>query len=435
MQSSFNWRSACTLLLAGSVLCLPHLLLSQSSGAAQISGTIFDQTSAVVPNAQVKMIQDNTGQVKSTASSANGAYMLSNLPVGPYTLDVTASGFRHYIQKGIVLAVGDQVQLPVALTLGAVTQEVEVSAEANMVQTQETSISNLVDQQRIIDLPLNGRAATQLILLSGGAASSPAFSFGGGGPAIVTTKTYTSSVAISVAGQQATGNDFLLDGGDNIDAFSNTNLPYPFPDALQEFSVQTSGLSAQYGVHPGAAVNVVTKAGTNQFHGDLFEFLRNGVFNGRNYFATAQDTLHRNQFGGVVGGPVILPHIYNGRGKLFGFFGYQNTIQRTAPPSTISFVPTQAMLNGDFSARESGACQSSGKPLTITDPNTGNAFSASQVSPTRFSAQALALLKYIPLSTDPLGCGKMTYGIPTPSNETQYIGRVDWPTSEKRLSP
>ena len=431
MRGSFSRKSFWILLLALSVVCDPHLLLSQSSGAAQIGGLITDQTSAVVPNAEVKMIQGNTGQIRSTVSSANGSYVLPNLPVGPYTLDVVAAGFRHYVQKGIVLAVGDQVQLPVTLQVGDVTQEVQVSAEASLVQTQETSISNLVDQQRMVDLPLNGRAATQLILLSGGAASAPAFSFGGS-VAIVTTKTYTSSVAVTVAGQQSTGNDYLMDGGDNIDAFSNTNLPYPFPDALQEFSVQTSGLSAQYGLHPGAAVNVVTKSGTNQFHGDLFEFLRNGDFNGRLYFATAQDTLHRNQFGGTVGGPFLIPHLFDGRNKLFGFFGYQNTIQRTAPPATISFVPTQAMLNGDFSARESAACQSSGKPLTIIDPNTNSAFAGSQVSQMRFSQQALALLKYIPVSTDPLGCGKITYGIPTPSNETQYIGRTDWATSAKQ---
>src|SRR5665213_639890 len=150
MQGSINWRSVWILLFALSIVCLPHLLLSQSSGAAQISGLITDQTSAVVPNAQVRAVQDNTGQVRSTVSSANGSYSLPNLPVGPYTLDITAPGFRHYIQKGIVLAVGEQVQLTISLKLGEVAQEVEVSAEANLVQTQETSISNLVDQQRIV---------------------------------------------------------------------------------------------------------------------------------------------------------------------------------------------------------------------------------------------------------------------------------------------
>jgi hypothetical protein len=421
MQSSFNWKSGRILLVASIMLCFPQALLPQSSGGAQISGLITDQSSAVVANAEVKAIQSETGQVRTTLSSASGSYIFPNLPVGPYKLEVVAQGFQHYIQSGIVLAVGNNIQVNVLLQVGNVSQEVDVSAEAGLVQTQETSVSELVDQRRIVDLPLNGRQATQLILLSGGAANSPAFA-SGGSVALVTTKTYSGSIAISVAGSQATGNNFLMDGGDNNDAFSNVNLPFPFPDALQEFNVQTSGLSAQYGLHPGAAVNIVTKSGTNQIHGDLFEFLRNGDFNARNYFATAQDTLHRNQFGGTVGAPIV-------REKLFGFFGYQNTIQRTAPPQTISFVPTQAELNGDFSARESGACQSSGKARTIINPNTGQHFPNDQVSPSLFSAQALALLKYIPISTDP--CGKLTYGIPSPSNETQYIGRADWARSVK----
>lgn len=424
MQDSSTLRLGRVLAVALGALCLPQLLLSQATGMAQISGLITDQTSAIVPKAQVKVTQSDTGQVRTTVSSADGTYVLPNLLIGPYTLDVVAQGFQHYIQKGIVLSVGDEVQLNVALQVGDVTQQVVVSAEASLVQTQETSISDLVDQQRIVDLPLNGRAATQLILLAGGSTSVTSLSYGAS-LSIVSTKTYENSVAISVAGQEPTGNNYLLNGGDNTDAYTDTNLPYPFPDALQEFSVQTTGLSAQYGVQAGAAVNAVTKSGTNQFHGDLFEFVRNGDFDGRNYFSSAQDTLRRNQFGGTAGGPVIIPHLYNGKDKLFGFFGYQNTIQRTAPPQTISYVPTQAMLSGNFSTRESAACQSSGKALTIIDPSTGLPFAGDQVSTTRFSSQALALLKYIPVSTDPLGCGKVTYAVPTPTNETQYVGRVD----------
>jgi Carboxypeptidase regulatory-like domain len=404
-----------------SFLCLPSALLAQSTGGAQISGSITDQSAAVVSSAQVKVTQTDTGQVRTTVSSDSGSYTFPNLPVGPYTVEVVAQGFERYLQSGIVLAVGNAVEINIALQVGNVSQEVHVSAQAGLVQTQDTSISELVDKQRIVDLPLNGRQATQLILLSGGSSNSPAYATGGS-LALVTTKTYSGSVAISVAGAQATGNNFLMDGGDNIDAFSNVNLPFPFPDALQEFNVQTSGLSAQYGLHPGAAVNIVTKSGTNHFHGNLFEFLRNGDFNARNYFAAAQDTLHRNQFGGTVGGPIRTD-------KLFGFFGYQNTIQRTAPPQTISFVPTAAELSGDFNARESAACQSNGKARTIINPQTGKAYANNFVSPSSFSPQALNLLKYIPVSSDP--CGKITYGIPTPSNETQYIGRFDWTRSVK----
>ncbi|MGH2509536.1 MAG: TonB-dependent receptor domain-containing protein, partial [Ktedonobacteraceae bacterium] len=227
---------------------------------------------------------------------------------------------------------------------------------------------------------------------------------------------------ISVAGGQPNGNNYLLDGADNNDSHSNVNLPYPFPDALQEFSVQTNGVSARYGVHPGSVVNVVTKSGTNQFHGDLFEFVRNGDFNARNFFAATQDTLRRNQFGGTIGGPIK-------KNTLFFFFGYQGTRERTAPPQSIAFVPTQSMLNGDFSAFESATCQASGQQRIIINPTTAQPYANDYVPPSTFSPQALALLKYVPNTSDP--CGQVTYSIPTPNNDDQYIGRVDWNQSSK----
>jgi hypothetical protein len=279
----------------------------------------------------------------------------------------------------------------------------------------------VVNQRRIIDLPLNGRQATDLILLAGGTTKVPTASFGGSN-ALVTTKNYPGSVAVSVGGGQATGNNYVMDGADNNDTFSNVNLPFPFPDALQEFSVQTNGLSAQFGIHPGTVVNVVTKSGTNQIHGDLFEFVRNGAFNARNFFAATQDTLRRNQFGGTVGAPIK-------KDKIFGLFGYQRTYIRTAPPQTISFVPTKAALNGDFSGLESAACQSSHTHRAITDPVTGQPFPNDQVPVGRFSPQALNLGKYLPVPDNT--CGQVTYAIPNPSDESQYIGRVDWNQSAK----
>jgi len=409
-----------SILLAGLWL-FPGLLQAQSVGGGQIGGVVTDPSGAVVPNAQVKATQADTGQTRSAVSSTNGAYVLPNLPVGHYTLEVVSQGFARHVDSGLILEVGKQVTLNVVLRIGDTTQAVEVAADAAMVQTQDTSVSEVVDQRRIIDLPLNGRQATDLILLAGGTATDPAASFGGAN-ALVTTKSYPNSVSVSVGGSQPTGNNYVMDGGDNNDTFSNVNLPFPFPDALQEFSVQTNGLSAQYGIHPGSTVNVITKSGTNQFHGDLFEFVRNGDFNARNFFAAKQDTLRRNQFGGTLGAPIK-------KDKIFGFFGYQNTLIRTAPPQSISFVPTQAVLNGDFNTFESAPCQSSHTARVITDPLNGKPFANNLVPASRFSPQALSLAKYLPLSSDP--CGQLTYGIPNPSNETQYIGRVDWLQSAK----
>jgi hypothetical protein len=302
------------------------------------------------------------------------------------------------------------------LSLGGTAQQVEVTANASMVQTQETSVSEVVDQKRMVELPLNGRQVTQLILLAG--AASAVNSLGD----IKSSKNYPTSALISVAGGQVDGTNYLLDGAAHIDAWSNINLPFPFPDAMQEFSVQTSTLSARYGIHPGGVVNAVTKSGTNQFHGSAFEFLRNGDLNARDFFAASHDTLKRNQFGGTIGGPIL-------KNRLFGFFGYQGTRTRTAPPSSIAFVPTQAVLNGDFSQLESAACRANGQPRTITNPATGQAFANAHVDPTLFNPQAVKLLKDVPVSSDP--CGKLTYAVPMPQGEDQYIGRIDWNKSSK----
>jgi hypothetical protein len=414
-------RRIAAMLIAGFGLLLPGRALAQSAGGAQISGIITDPSGAVVPGAQVKATLTSTGQVRETVSTSNGSYVLPNLPVGPYTLEVITQGFERYVNSGIVLEVGNQVQVNIPLRLGDTNQQVQVTADAAMVQTQNTSLSEVISQRRIIDLPLNGRQATDLILLAGGAMKVPTASFGGA-QSIVTTKNYTGSAAVSVGGGQASGNNYIMDGGDNNDTFSNVNLPFPFPDALQEFSVETNGLSSQFGRHPGSAVNAVTKSGTNQIHGSLFEFIRNGDFNARNFFAATHDSLRRNQFGGTVGAPVK-------KDKLFGFFGYQRTFLRTAPPQSISFVPTQAIYNGDFSGLESAGCQSTRTHRTIIDPTNNQPFPNDFVSPTRFSPEALALTKYLPISPDP--CGRVTYAIPNPSDESQYIGRVDWNQSSK----
>ncbi|MGH9377334.1 MAG: TonB-dependent receptor domain-containing protein [Terriglobia bacterium] len=404
-------------LIALALLFNPASLGAQAVASAQIHGVITDATGAVIPNAKVRVTQTATGMTRTTATNSSGAYVLPSLPVGPYTFEVQAPGFENYIQSGIILEVGNNVALNVAMKVGAVSQQVAVQANATMVQTQNTSVSEVIDQRRMVDLPLNGRLATDLMILAGASLHSPVTGD------FASSKNYSSSAVISVAGGQGNGNDYLMDGADNNDSFSNVNLPYPFPDALQEFSVETNGLSARYGLHPGSVMNVVTKSGTNGFHGDLFEFVRNGVFNARSWNAPTQDTLRRNQFGGTVGGPIK-------KDKLFFFFGYQGTRTRTSPPSTTSHVPTaQVLTTGDFSAIESATCQSKGA-RTIKNPFTGQTFANGQVPTNLFNQQALNLLKYIPTSSDP--CGQITYGIPNPSDENQYLGRVDWTISSKQ---
>jgi hypothetical protein len=397
-------------------------LCAQSVSGAQIAGVVKDPSGANVGGAEIKATNTNTNVERMTRTDSSGAYVLPNLPLGPYKLEVSAPGFEGYQQTGILLGVGGDITINVPLTIGNAQQEIKVTADASMVETHDTAVSQVIDQKRVLDLPLNGRQVSTLVLLSGGAVN--ATSTGD----LVSTKNYGSSniagtAAASIGGGQGNGTNYMMDGGDNNDPFSAVSAPFPFPDAVQEFAVQTGGLSARYGVHPAGAVNVITRSGTNQFHGSAFEFLRNGDVNAHNFFAATADPLKRNQFGGTVGGPVK-------KSRIFFFFGYQGTRIRTAPAQTISHVETAAVLNGDFSTLESGACQSTGKAKAITNPATGTVFPGSQVPVSLFNAQALALLKYIPVSSNP--CGTIVYAVPNPQEENQYLGRVDWTVSSKQ---
>jgi hypothetical protein len=389
-------------------LALPSPARAQAVAIAQVSGIVTDPTGAAIANAQVRMIETEKQAVHTTVTDAQGQYVLPGLPVGPYRLEVTVSGFKDYAQTGIVLQVNNNIQINVPMQVGAVSEKVEVSATASMVETKENSISSVVDQRGINDLPLNGRQATQLILSLGAASYGDAGDTG--------SKTFFSSTRISVAGGQGNGTAYLLDGGDNTDAMSNVNLPFPFPDALQEFSVETSAVSSRFGIHPGATVNVVTKSGTNAFHGDLFEFLRNGDLNARNFFALSRDSLKRNQYGGTAGGRIV-------RDKLFFFGGFQGTINRSNPPSTSTRIPTTAMLAGNFSAVASAAC--GGKPLI--NPFANNApFPGNQVPVGLLNPVSVkTATQYLPIGAADQ-CGNVTYGIPITGDENQYIGRVDW---------
>ena len=417
MLGMYRVGAACALAIFGIVLMgvFAPPMAAQSVAIAQVSGRVLDPTGAPIAGAQVRIIETGKQQRHETASDGEGRYTFPNLPIGSYRMEVQASGFKLYSQSGILLQVGNSVEINPTLAVGSVNESIEVTASAEMVETRETSISQVIDQRRIVDLPLNGRQPTQLIVLSGAAVTAP-----GGG--MTGSKNYASSTTISVAGGQANGVNYLLDGGDHNDNATNVNLPVPFPDALQEFSVQTSSLPARYGLHPGAVVNAVTKSGTNSMHGDLFEFLRNGNVNARNTFAPRHDTLKRNQFGGTFGDKII-------RDKLFFFGGFQATRQRTDPPQTVAYVPTAAVMNGDFSAIDSGNCVSGGKGRQLVDPITKTKFAGNQIPVSRFNPQALNLLKYVPVSGDP--CGKITYGIRRTGDENQGIGRIDWVQSTR----
>lgn len=391
-------------------LCFAAMAWSQAT--SQIQGTVRDPTGAAVPEAVVKATQTSTGLVRTVTTGAAGDYVLSNLPLGPYRLDVTKAGFANYAQTGIVLQVAVNPTVDVSLKIGTASESVQVEANAAQVETQATGVGQVLENQRILELPLNGRNPADLITLSG--------------PAVVASTSSSRSwqgtsggEGISVAGGTSFGTTYRLDGAMHNNPYDNFNMPLPFPDALQEFKVETSALTAQNGVHSGAAVNAVTKSGTNNFHGDAFEFIRNGALDARNFFAASRDTLKRNQFGGTVGGPLI-------HNKLFFFVGFQGTTTRTAPPTNFGFVPTAAMIAGDFTAYASAACQ--GKNVTLP---ASLGFVGNKINPALLSPAAVAIAtKYLPKTNDP--CGKSFFSVPTNQNEIQGVARFDYQVSDKQ---
>ncbi|HJT89510.1 MAG TPA: carboxypeptidase-like regulatory domain-containing protein, partial [Bryobacteraceae bacterium] len=380
----------------------------QAVSTSQIKGTVHDASGLAVPGASVKATQTATGAARTTVSGADGGYVLTDLPVGPYQLEVTKEGFTKYVQTGIVLQVASNPTIDVALKVGSVTEQVQVQADAAMVETQNTGVGQVIDSQRIVDLPLVGRQVQDLITFAGGATQ-------GSDSVQLSARNYPNVQAFSVAGGMSGGITYVLDGATHNDVYTMANMPLPFPDALQEFKLQTGALPAQYGLHSAAAVNAVTKSGTNEFHGDAFEFVRNYKFNARQFFSPTIDNLKRNQFGGTLGGPIR-------KNKLFFFGAYQATLTRQAPNGILSFVPTPVMLQGNLAAFASTPCQA--RPITVRDPFTGAPLPGNQIPASELSPQALAIAGKLPPSADP--CGRTTYGAIVQDNEHFGVGKVDY---------
>ncbi len=294
-------------------LALP--LLAGAQGQGSITGTVTDPSGAVVISAQVKVADPATGFARTTTTDSEGHYAISSLRPADYNVTVTAPSFRTFTENEVTLLADQVLTLNPKLALGNASEVVEVHANALQVDTSTSTIRQVIEQERISELPLNGRNAATLTLLVPGAVNSP-----NGGADQGATKTFPSAVTYAVNGARQNTISYQLDGGNYVDEYTNVNQPFPFPDALQEFSVQTTNYSAQYGENAGGVVNVVTKSGTNSLHGDVFEFVRNPIFNAQNFFATptAQDVIKRNQFGGTFGGPII-------RDKTHFFGGYQRT--------------------------------------------------------------------------------------------------------------
>lgn len=393
------------------VLCV--LLMSAAAWAqatAQLNGKVTDTSGAVLPGVTVTATQVDTGFTRTVVTDDAGAYVMPNLPLGPYKIEVSLQGFKTYVQTGVVLQVNASPVINAALGLGNLEETVTVDAAAPLVDVRSSGISEVVEQERIVELPLNGRNIVDLVLTVGAAVNTGR----------VSALSTSGSVGISVAGGLRNGVEYQLDGAAHNSPHDLGNLPFPFPDALQEFSVATGGLAASTGMHSGASVNAVTKSGTNQIHGNGFEFFRNDRFNSPYYFASTGsdgkkvgDGLNRNQFGGTLGGPVV-------RDKLFFFGGYERNRVRQTTLDNLGFTPTAAMLAGDFTSYASPACNG-GRQITLGAPFVNN-----RIAPALLSPQALQIVNsgWVPRSTDP--CAALNYAVNFDNNDEQYLTRVDY---------
>jgi hypothetical protein len=390
--------------VALALMMLSSSLIAQNSGT--IVGTVTDPSGAVVVSAKAIAIEITTNLTRVAITNSQGYYVINSLRPSQYKVVIDTPGFQQIVQEGVTLKADQTLTVDMKLQVGSATQSVTVDTAPPQIDNTTGTIGQVIDQERMVDLPLNGRNAAALTTLVPGAISAPnngAFQSSTFGNQAVGGE--AAAVTISTSGSQQTSVNYLLDGSDNMDSYTNVNQPFPMPDSLQEFSVQTSDYGAQYGGNSGAVVNVVTKFGTNDFHGDLFEFVRNSDLNARNWAATTRDSIKRNQFGGTIGGPVEIPKLYNGKNNTFFFFGMQGTIFHDTSATSKEYVPTTANLNGDFSAMLSATNPANplGRVVTIKDPVTGEPFQDNMIPTSRFDPAALNVVKLLVPSGSPSG--------------------------------
>jgi hypothetical protein len=332
-------------------------LCAQTAG--QITGHVSDQSGAAVPNATITLKNVATSGVRTTVATGAGDYTISPVPPGVYDVQAAKSGFKTGTTSNVQLSVQQSLLLNFTLEIGATTQEVTVTATAALLQSSDSSLGTVIENQAIVQLPLNGRNYLNLVALSANVNTQSPMS-GQAGSRLGGDR---ASQSISAGGQRIMYDRYTLEGVNNTDPDFNTYMVLPSIDAIQEFKVQTGVYPAQFGFQ-ATQVNVVTKSGTNNFHGSVFEFLRNNTVDALSYnFGTAKKTstpFHWNDYGFVVGGPVWIPKVFNGKDRLF-FMVNEEWLKSRSRDQNYATMPTQAYLNGDFSPF----------PGIIYDPNSG----------------------------------------------------------------
>ena len=395
------------------LLAIPLVAVSQVT-TATIVGTISDPSGAITPGAQVTARNVDTGLTRNVISGEDGTYRLEFLPVGHYALEVTTTGFKKAYLSDIVLQVSDTARVDVSLTVGQVSESVTVTETAPQINTSTAEIGRTIQSAEITSLPLVERNVYTLLDLTPGVQSN--------NNGVAAASTGTSSLILGFPEQRTlinggtdggTGSvNYYLDGGSNMTNLRNTGNILPNPDAIQEFRVQTNSYNAEYGRFASGVINVLTKSGTNKYHGSVFEFVRNTVFNANDWGSQLEKPpFHRNQFGGTIGGPIK-------RDKTFFFASYSGLRQTTSSFLSGAIVPTALERAGNFTG-------STTKP---TDPATGLTFVCNGVTgvicPNRIDPVATKIINdYIPISN--VAGSRWQGNVPSPFNSNEFLGKVD----------
>ena len=412
---------------------------SHAQSTGNIRGTVADSTGAAIAGASITVSSPATGFTRTQQTNSDGLFVFPELPIDSYAIEIAKTGFETQKRSPTELLTGQTIGLDIVLKIGNRTESIEVSSGIQQVQVASSEISSSIDRTQMQDLPLNQRNPLQLTSLIPGTVLS----------SVGTESGQQDQTGLVVNGLRATENNFQLDGALYENRFFDSVPILPSPDGLQEFTVQASNFSAQY-AGAGGLVQLSSRSGTNQLHGNAFEFIRNTVLNARNYFnrvPSIKPPFKLNQFGGTVGGPVVIPHLYDGRNKTFFYFSAEDLQRRSSPLTATIFVPTAAELKGDFSAflpNSSGTCAvtTAGIPLAksqckqIVNPSTGAAYSGNIVTTAINPLSAAVAAQYTSSLTgvDPVSGGYITNESQN-QDSTQYLIKIDQKITEhNRLS-
>lgn len=367
--------------LVSLVVLFPLLLAAQTGESTQILGSIEDPSGAAMDGVEIIATHLSTGQVRKTVSSGQGVYVFPLMAPGAYTLRAEMAGFKTETRSGLVLQLNQKARVDFKMQVGSVSDSVEVSASSVILNTDDATIGNVVEQKRIVDLPLNGRNFANLAGLVPGVIKGISSN----------TNQYgrrDTAIAISANGIRENQGQVTYDGVNTAWNINNATFFRASIEAIQEFKVQAATYQAEYGHNAGAQVEVHTRPGTNQFHGALFEFLRNDSLDARNYYRPAplsKDVLRRNQFGFVLSGPILVPKLYNGRDKTFWMVNFEGQRESFESPSRNAVIPIP-YRTGDFTSR----------PTLVRDP-LGGVFAGNVIPASRLDPIAQTYLKIHPL--------------------------------------